>query len=287
LRLDIMVGRVIEALPQVEVRLAQLKVWWQQHRSGKPALEAPSLEFLARAFISGLDIAREADIARQDWNAALDRGDAILEIKRVLERPTEDIARDRLNRANVLWKLGRFDEARAEIETCLMFFQNDPAAMGTTLTSLAGLLGDQGDTLQAIMQERRALALKEQLADPRNRAISHHNLAVYLVRAGTSAHFAESDLHRLSALIYRLASGLDLQSSLSSYAFHFRRAQAAGTALTVPRISDLLADPAFHPLDTWLRKLEVDVAELQTAVDQLLEEARQAAIAPQGAPPAP
>ena len=45
----------------------------------------PSPEFLARAFISALDIARQADFARQDWASALRRLDAVLEVERALE----------------------------------------------------------------------------------------------------------------------------------------------------------------------------------------------------------
>ena len=60
LRIDIMQGRAAEALPQVEERLAQVEDWWQRHRSGQPVPEAPDLEFLARALIGALDIARQA-----------------------------------------------------------------------------------------------------------------------------------------------------------------------------------------------------------------------------------
>jgi hypothetical protein len=42
-------------------------------------------------------------------------------------------------------------------------------------------------------------------------------------------------------------------------------------------VAELLADPAFAPLDQWLRQRQVDVAELQAAVDHLLDQARRAA----------
>ena len=60
LRIDIMQGRATEALPLVEARLAQVEGWWQRHRSGQGVPEAPDFEDLARAFISALDIARQA-----------------------------------------------------------------------------------------------------------------------------------------------------------------------------------------------------------------------------------
>ena len=277
IRIDIMQGRAAEALPQVEERLARVEDWWQRHRSGQAVPEVPNFEFLARTFISALDIANGADRALNDWESALGRTDAVLEVKRELHRPAEDIAGNRMNRAVELGSLGRFGEAKAELEECLQVFQNDPARRATVLSSLAFLVNKQGDVPQAIVQERRALALCEQLPDPRNRASSHNNLANYLERSGNPSALAESSRHQLAALVYRLVSGLgqDLRTSLQNYAIDFRRAHATGTTLVVPRLAELLADPAFHPLKEWLRLRQADVADVQAAVDGLLEQARQ------------
>jgi len=280
LRIDIMQGQVAAALPEIEARLAKVSDWWQRHRAGQPVPEAPDAETLARVFIGVLDIAREADYARKDWESALGRVDIALEVQRALERPAEDIGATRFNRANVLVELpGRFGEARAELEACLELFQGKPDWSAKVLGSLADLFASQGDLSQAIIQERRALALREQLPDPADRAISHHNLALYLQRHGTPSDLAESPRHQLADLIYCLVAGLgqDLQTSLRNYAIRFRRARAAGTALVVPRVSELLADPAFHPLQRWLLQRQIDLDELQSAVDQFLDQARQAA----------
>jgi hypothetical protein len=95
------------------------------------------------------------------------------------------------------------------------------------------------------------------------------------------AALAESPRHQLAALVYRLVAGLgqDMQTSLHNYAIDFRRAHEAGTPLAVPRLTDLLADPAFDPLARWLRGRQVDVDELQAAVDALLAKVRQQTIA--------
>ncbi|MEK6405602.1 MAG: tetratricopeptide repeat protein [Acidobacteriota bacterium] len=280
LRIEIMQGQAARALPEVEARLARVEAWWHQHRAGQRVPEAPDPEILARVFISALDIARHS--AQRDWEPALRRIDAILEVKRALERPAEDIAGDRMNRANVLKNLGRFGEAKAEMEDCLQVFQDDPTGRSKVLSSLADLFYSQGDVAEAITQVRRALALCEQLPDPADRAKSHNNLAIYLERSGSLSALAESPRHRLAALIYRLVSGLghDLQTSLHNYAVRFRSAHAAGATLTVPRVAELLADPAFRPLDDWLRQRQIDVDEVQAAVDQFLEMARQAALEP-------
>lgn len=105
----------------------------------------------------------------------------------------------------------------------------------------------------------------------------HHNLANYLKRSGTPSALAESSLHRLAALIYTLVAGLgeSLRTSLHNYAICFRRARAAGTVLAVPRVEELLADPAFAPLAQWLSKRKVLVDQLQSDVDQHLDLARQ------------
>ena len=77
-----------------------------------------------------------------------------------------------MNRAYVLRHLGRFSEAKIELEACLQVFQNDPTNSATTLSYLARLFYEQEDVLQAITQERRALALREQLPDPATRHLA-------------------------------------------------------------------------------------------------------------------
>ena len=114
---------------------------------------------------------------------------------------------------------------------------------------------------------------------PVERASSHINLSNYLERQASPTALAESPLHQLAALIYFLKALHDqhLQTSRNNYATRFRRARAADTELAVPRVAQLLADPAFDPLAQWLRQRQVDLDELQADVDQFLDQARQAA----------
>ena len=115
---------------------------------------------------------------------------------------------------------------------------------------------------------------------PATAPISHNNLAIYLERSATPSALAEAPRHQLAALVYHLVSGLgqQLQTSLRNYTIDFRRARAAGTPPAIPRLAELLADPAFRPLDDWLRRRAVSMDELQAKVDQFLEMARQAAM---------
>jgi tetratricopeptide (TPR) repeat protein len=279
LRIDIMQANAAEALPQIESRLTQVEAWWKMQQSGQPVPEAPDAESLARAYVGALDIAKDAHVAQKDWPAALRRIDAIIEVKRALKRPEEDITDTRMNRAIVLGRISDFAKAKTELEACLTIFQNDPTRSSRVLNSLAALFDGQGDIPQAIAQERRALARLEILPDPSNRASSHNNLATYLERSGTTPELAESHSHQLAALIYRLVAGLGqhLQTSLHNYVIDFRRAQAAGTELVVPRVGELLATPAFAPLASWLTQRGVPLDALQAAVDQFLADAREAA----------
>ena len=114
----------------------------------------------------------------------------------------------------------------------------------------------------------------------RDRAISHRNLANYLESSDLPAALAESPRHQLAVLLYRLVAGLgqSMQFSLHNYAVRFHLAREAGTPLLVPRVADLLADPAFDPLARWLPQRQVDVDELQAAIDQLLEQVRASAL---------
>lgn len=280
LRIDIMQGKANAALPEIEARLAQVEKWWEMQRSGHAVPESPDTEVVARTFMGALDVARQADFARGDWKSALGRIEVMMTVKRALKRPEEAIAVDRYNRAYVLIREGRFGEARAELEDCLQLFQNKPDWSQKVLGALADLFDEQGDVPQAIAQERRSLAIAEHLSDPADRAGSHSNLAHYLERSGTPAASAEMLRHQLAALLYRLVAGLgrDLQVSLHNYRVRYRRAHAARVEPDEPRVAELLVDPAFQPLEQWLHQREVNVAELQARVDQLLEQTRQTAL---------
>ena len=160
LRIDILRGQITDVLPRVETRLRQVEAWWQRYRSGQMVPEAPDPEYLARAFTAALDVAFDADFAHGDWEQALRRIDAILEVKCSLHRADEDVAADRLNRALVLKNLGRFGQAKAEMEDCLHRFRNDSASAPLRDSALASVSAAQGDVREAIIQERRALAFR-------------------------------------------------------------------------------------------------------------------------------
>ncbi|MCP5352828.1 MAG: CHAT domain-containing protein [Chromatiales bacterium] len=278
LRIEVMKGRVKAAWPGIEARLQRIAEWWRASRAGEEVAAAPDPEVLARAYVSALDIATFACYARQDWPEALSLIDTIIEVKGALQRPEADRAGTRMNRANVLVRLGRLPEARSEMEACLVLFADDPEQKARTLSSLADLHDEAGDIAQAIVQGRRALALFATLPVPRERAISHNNLANYLERADEPSCIDEAVGHQLAALVYRVVADLGdhLQTSLNNYAIDYRRARASGESRRIPRLAELLADPTFHPLAEWLRERGVAPTELQRAIDDLLDQVRKA-----------
>src|SRR5262249_45273101 len=102
----------------------------------------------------------------------------------------------------------------------------------------------------------------------------------YLELSDTPSTLAESSRHRLAALIYFLVAGLEqgLQTSQQNYTVRFGRAYSVGATFIVPSVAELLTDTTFRPLPDWLRQRQMDVDELQTKVDQILEVARQSAL---------
>ena len=275
LRIDITRGDAEEAMPQVEAHLAQVQDWWERYQNGETVADAGDPEALARALIGALDIATQGDRGLRAWESALRRTDVILEIKRALGRSTEDIAGTRMNRASVLRRLRRLNEAQEELEACLSLFEHDDIARKMVLSNLSAVLADQGDIDQAITLSRRALALAQQYPDPESRSASHSNLANYLTARGTPSDVVAARRHRLADLTYCLLAGLgeSLKSTLANYVVDFQRAGEPGARMEVPRLAELLSDPSFGPLDDWVRRSGVELEVLQTAVDSALDEA--------------
>ena len=280
LRIDIFQGAVESALPAIAEKLEQVESWWKRHRKGEPVPEARDAEALARTYVGALDIATDAHFAREDWDQALPCIDAMLVVEDMLHRPAEGIGAHRMNRAVVLTQLNRFEEARTELESCLDLFQKDPIRRARTLSALASLCSKQGDLPQAIDLEGQALALRENLASPHDRATSHNNLANHLDERGTLSDREHASHHRLATFLYHLGTDLGhaLKTSLRTYALVYHFARIASTPPRIPSVDELLAQPAFDPLKRWLYTRNVDLAALQARVDQLLEMARQRAL---------
>ena len=275
LRIDVYQGKAEQALPAVEERLGQVRSWFQRRREGKEVPEAPDPAFLGRAMVSALDIARQANEALESWQACLDLLEETEQVERALGAGEHELARTRFNRYFPLLRLGRFDQAQRVLEGCLEAFEEvgDVVMQSSALSGLADLWSRKKDLGRAVALERRALALRDRLDDPADRAASYNNLGNYLEGAGREE---EARRHQLAAMAYRIVTGhgQHLESSLRNLSIRIRRAARQGRRYDLPRLADLLADPAFAALSLFLERRGAAPQELQAAIDTHVEQVR-------------
>ncbi|MFL6290761.1 MAG: AAA family ATPase, partial [Thermoanaerobaculia bacterium] len=276
LRIDVMQGEVKRALPEVESRLEEIRDWWRRHREGEPVPEAPYPVFLARALISGLDIAEDINRSLKRWEACLDILAEIEEIQLALGEEEHGLARNRFNRCFPLLRLRRLDEAQRVLEVCLTIFRGagDLPHEAKALSALADLWDERGEHEQAAGLERQALAVCNRLSDLADRSISHNNLANYLEDLGEAEEAAR---HRLATIGYFLIVGhrQHLATALQGLKNSMRRAAPSGERYELPRLAELLARPEFEPLQRTLTEWQVPIDELQTGIDQIAEAVRR------------
>jgi len=286
LRIDVMQGQAAAVLPGINHRLNEVRGWWKRHRAGESVPEAPHAVQLGRGLVSGLDIAGQANLALERWQACLDLLGETEQAKRDLGESELELARTRFNQYGPLMSLGRLDDAQQVVESCLVVYraEEDVTYQSKALTALASVWEERGETGQAVALARQALALCNQLPDPADRAILHNNLAIYLEKAGQQPQAAR---HRLAAGVYRLISGHDLSTWRSSLAVRMRRAARDGRRYELPRLSALLADPEFDAVRQFLTGRGADLAQLQSGLDQLVEQVRQQVASQADAPKMP
>jgi tetratricopeptide (TPR) repeat protein len=279
LRMDVMQGRAEGALPAIEAKLGEVRAWWARHRLGQTVREAPNGETLTRALVSSLDIARQANHMLRRWQPCLDLLEELEQVDRDRGIGEHEMARTRFNRSGPLMRLGKLAEAKALLEDCLDVFHraDDAAGEASVLSGLAEVSDERDDPAQAIALTRRALAVRERLPDPRNRTISHFNLAKYLHVSGAPD---EARSHHLAALVYGLVTGLYQFELLGVLALRVRESAARNETFTFPPLPTLLADPAFSALRAYLTSAGADLPALQARIDALLAVARAAASAP-------
>jgi len=277
LRIDVMQGHAAKALPDIEARLKEVRSWWKAHAEGQPVPEAPDRESSERTLVSGLGIARRANLALERWQGCLDLLDEVEEIENVMGESEHEQARTRFNKYFPLLSLGRLDEAQRVLESCLTEFRKagDVTGESKALSALADFWSHRGDFRQAADLQRNALAVQNRLPDPEDRANSHNNLANYLEGLGQP----DASAHRLAAFVYLLVTGQRelISAMLRNLAIAKRRAAAAGITYDLPRLAETLARPAFESLRCFLPQESSQLESLQAAIDQLEAQATQAA----------
>jgi tetratricopeptide (TPR) repeat protein len=276
LRIDALRGETAQVLPDIDSRLDQIRQWWQRQQAGESVAEAPDRTDLGRALVSALDIARAANLGLKRWQTCLDLLQETESVQRALGESDASLAQPRFNQCGPLIRLGRLDEAKSVLESCLSVFRAAGIASheAACLSALADVWSRRGEHDEAIALARQALGVRNTLPNPANRGCSHESLGVYLQRADQTV---VAVVHQLAAGAYYLVVGLGdyLATWRHNLGIYARRALASDQRYTLPRLEDVLAQPAFAALRQFLDSRGVDRAALQAQIDQMVDQAHE------------
>ena len=150
------------------------------------------------------------------------------------------------------------------------------------LSALASVWKERNEIGEAIALERQALAVRNTLPDPSDRAISHDNLGNYLEKVGKEAEAAR---HHAAGLVYAICIGGGGQTGFRNLRLRAPRALAAGERYTLPPLEAILAREEFAALRQFLDSHDVDLAAMQAQLDQLVEQAHEEATGAVDNPP--
>jgi len=278
LRIDVLEGGAEAALAAVEERIAALRSL------------ASEDEMRARVLVGALDVARQARLALRDFDRCLHCIDEMERLLRDLGEPDHVQARTRLDRTGPLLALGAVEDAEEIAMECLAILRaaEDWPHVARALAALAHIAGSRGLVDRAVAEMGRALDFERGLSEPADRAAAHHNLSVFLHR---DSRTADSAAHWLAGIAYRVAAGLDPRPALKGLRAHRTFARRTGSFIcmaeggdfergfTLPRLADILKQPAFDALRRFLEARAVRVDELQAKIDELV------ATVPSGRPP--
>jgi len=235
-----------------------------------------------------LDCGHTAALHSGRWALALELNAAVRESQVVREAPALEQAATRFNDTGPLLRLGRLDEAAALLADCRRVFEreNHVAGLGKTLSALAQLERRRGRLAEAAGFERQALRYSYQAGEPGDCAISHFDLADYLLYGAGEA--GEALAHRLAAGVLSAFTGSGrLQQWVPWLAIHLARldpaAAAAAAALpggfatvvaTVERTEGVYFEEMVTPLaagrdlDALLAELIARARSMQQSVQQ-------------------
>jgi tetratricopeptide (TPR) repeat protein len=154
---------------------------------------------------------RSAALNLKRWELALALNTEVLRSAIARRAPALEQAGTRFNDYGPLLRLRRYPEARAVLEYCRAIYIDENAVprLGNVFSALAYLETTLNHLDQAIALERTALRYKYLTGNPEDCAISHFNLAIYLLRDSSSPPKVAL-AHRLAAALIRFqtASGM-------------------------------------------------------------------------------
>jgi tetratricopeptide (TPR) repeat protein len=181
-----------------------------------------------------LDTGRHSALALGRCQQCLDLNAEITASRRQRGTGLHEITRTRFNDAGPLIELGRLPEADQLLRECQQVFEDhaDTTMLARVLSTRA-LLEDALERRDAAAEfERTAIRLLYSRPDPRDIAISHHNLAVYLGAAAGDP--ATQRAHQLAAALIFQLTGMahDLARALRALATELRQDGGAGALPT-------------------------------------------------------
>jgi hypothetical protein len=171
-----------------------------------------------------LNLGVRAASTLEHWQEALDFNAGTVASLLARSAGEHAIAFARFGDYGPLIRLGRLEDAEQLLRSCQQVFeqQQDIPNLAKTLTARADLAAARAHLDEAIGLEHAALRLKYTRPDPAAVAISHHNLAHYLNRAGADP--TGQLAHRLASAVIRRLTGQthQLTSTLRALAGQLR-----------------------------------------------------------------
>jgi tetratricopeptide (TPR) repeat protein len=231
-----------------------------------------------------LGIGRSSALATGEWSQCLELNAEKVASMRGRGAGVHEATRFRFNDAGALIRLGRLAEAERLLAECQRVFEDhaDIPMLGIVLSARADLESHRGNNRAAADLERAALRLSYARPEPRNIAISHHNLAIYLGRLGDDR--ATRRAHRLAAALIRQLAGMShyLVGTIRALTYEMREDGGTDPSLpsTVAQVIAVAEQTEGVHLSALLTALQPD----ESAVEAALAEILAAATAPPADP---
>ncbi|HEX5405805.1 MAG TPA: hypothetical protein VFX16_26315 [Pseudonocardiaceae bacterium] len=170
-----------------------------------PGADETVAPWAVRESVLGIGVAAAHDLG--EWQRSLELNAAIRESQDDRQADVVDRAVTWFNDYAPLLRLDRAQEARELLYECRAAFAGAEhiTMMGNTLSALADTDSHLGHRDLAVNQETDALRMKYRGSDPEAVAVSHYNLANYLIKAGQDMLTVWA--HRMAAAIIRYQIG--------------------------------------------------------------------------------
>ena len=151
-----------------------------------------------------LDTGRDAANYSERWETALALNAEVMKATQAHGADALEVACARFSDCGPLLRLRRYGDARALLIDCRAVFEaeRDIEMLGKVYSALADLENETGGRAAAVRFTEVALGYSYQAGKPRDCAISHHNLAIYLGHQGADP--AAVLAHHLAAATIRL-----------------------------------------------------------------------------------